>query len=75
MCDILWRVPGCVTKCDRGRGGQNWPKIARHTLWTAPYVAARAGVEPTTPRLKVIVSTKTPPRPTTTLAAFSTCGF
>src|SRR6218665_1147615 len=18
-------VPGCVTKCDRGRGGQNWP--------------------------------------------------
>src|SRR6218665_2171096 len=30
-----------------------------------PYVAARAGVEPTTLRLKVIVSTKAPPRPTT----------
>ena len=27
MCDVLfWEVPGCVTKCDRGRGvkiGQN----------------------------------------------------
>jgi len=21
-------VPGCVTKCDRVEGGQNWPKIA-----------------------------------------------
>src|SRR6218665_985771 len=29
-----------------------------------PYVSARAGVEPTTLRLKVIVSTKAPPRPT-----------
>src|SRR6218665_1511705 len=29
------------------------------------YVAARAGIEPTTLRLKVIVSTKAPPRPTT----------
>src|SRR6218665_4023021 len=28
------------------------------------YVAARAGVEPTTLRLKAIVSTKAPPRPT-----------
>ena len=28
MCDVLWGVPGCVTKCDRGREGQNWPKIA-----------------------------------------------
>src|SRR6218665_2930810 len=28
------------------------------------YVAARAGVEPTTLRLKVIASTKAPPRPT-----------
>src|SRR6218665_1481066 len=26
MCDVLWEVPGCVSKCDRG--GQNWPKIA-----------------------------------------------
>ena len=31
------------------------------------YVAARTGVEPTTLRLKVIVSTKVPPRPTTRL--------
>src|SRR6218665_1940606 len=30
-------VPGCMTKCDRGRG-QNWPKIALRTLWTAPLV-------------------------------------
>jgi len=37
MCDVLWGVPGCVTKCDRGRGRQNWPKIAWRTLWTAPY--------------------------------------
>src|SRR6218665_667192 len=33
-------------------------------LAQGPYVAARAGVEPTTLRLKVIVSTKAPPRPT-----------
>src|SRR6218665_3690723 len=35
MCDVLLGVPGCVTECDRG-GDQNWPKIARRTLWTAP---------------------------------------
>src|SRR6218665_1978430 len=34
-------------------------------LAQGPYVAERAGVEPTTLRLKVIVSTKAPPRPTT----------
>ena len=28
MCDVLLGVQGCVTKCDRGEGGQNWPKIA-----------------------------------------------
>ena len=33
-------------------------------LAKGPYVAARAGVEPTTLQLKVIVSTKAPPRPT-----------
>src|SRR6218665_1896 len=33
-------------------------------LAQGPYVAARAGVEPMTLRLKVIVSTKAPPRPT-----------
>src|SRR6218665_3353457 len=33
-------------------------------LAQGPYMAARAGVEPTTLRLKVIVSTKAPPRPT-----------
>ena len=36
----VWRTfaggPGCVTKCDRGQGGQNWLKMAWHTLWTAP---------------------------------------
>jgi len=26
MCDVLSGVSGCVTKCDRGEGGQNWPK-------------------------------------------------
>ena len=32
----FWGVPGCVTKCDRWVwGGQNWPKIAWRTLWTA----------------------------------------
>ena len=39
----VWRtfggVPECVTKCDRGEGGQNWPKIAWCTLWTAPQLA------------------------------------
>src|SRR6218665_235845 len=33
-------------------------------LAQGPYVAARAGVEPTTLRLKVMVSTKARPRPT-----------
>src|SRR6218665_2744356 len=33
-------------------------------LAQGPYVAAKAGVEPTTLRLKVIVSTKAPSRPT-----------
>src|SRR6218665_3619898 len=33
-------------------------------LAQGPYVADRAGVEPTTPRLKVILSTKASPRPT-----------
>ena len=33
-------------------------------LAQGPYVAARAGVEPTTLRLKVIASTNAPPRPT-----------
>jgi len=32
----FWGVPGSLTKCDRGRGGTNWPKIAWCTLWTAP---------------------------------------
>src|SRR6218665_478597 len=32
-------------------------------LAKGPYVAARAGVEPTTLRLKVIVSTEAPPHP------------
>ena len=35
-------------------------------LAQGPYVAARAGVEPTTLRLKVIDSTKAPSRPTYT---------
>src|SRR6218665_3634772 len=33
-------------------------------LAQGPYVAPRAGVEPTTLRLKVMISTKAPPRPT-----------
>ena len=35
-------------------------------LAQGPYVAVRAGVKPTTLRLKVIASTKAPPRPTVT---------
>ena len=37
---------------------------ASEGLALGPYVAARAGIEPTTLWLKVIVSTKAPPRPT-----------
>ena len=37
-------------------------------LAQGPYVAARAGVEPTTLRLKVVVPTKAPPRPIIILA-------
>src|SRR6218665_794655 len=40
-------------------------------LAQGPYVAARAGVEPTTLRLKVIVSTKAPLRPTIIIATSS----
>src|SRR6218665_2042415 len=39
-------------------------RSAQATTGNGLYVAARAGVEPTTLRLKVIVSTKAPPRPT-----------
>ena len=39
------------------------------------YVAARAGVEPTTHRLKVIVSTKAPPRPTNIRAIISLSAY
>ena len=42
-------VQRCVTKCDR---------------WLECDMAARAGVEPTTLRMKVIDSTKAPSRPT-----------
>ena len=28
MCNVLWGVPGCVTKFDRGRRSQNWPKLS-----------------------------------------------
>jgi len=43
MCDVVGGVPGCVTKCGRGKGGQNWPKIAWRTLWTAPKGGAGSG--------------------------------
>jgi len=38
-----------------------------HRLAQGPYMAAGAGVEPTTLWLKVIASTKAPPRPTNVL--------
>jgi len=28
MCDVLWEVPGCVTKCDKGRG----PKFSKNSV-------------------------------------------
>src|SRR6218665_3865146 len=39
-------------------------RLVRKRLVQGPYVTARAGVEPTTLRLKVIDSTKAPTRPT-----------
>src|SRR6218665_3485155 len=27
MCNVLLGVLGCVTKCDRGKGGQNWRDV------------------------------------------------
>ena len=27
MCDVLLGVLGCVTKCDREKGGQNWRDV------------------------------------------------
>src|SRR6218665_341812 len=47
-----------------GVSHRNAQATAGKELAQGPYVAARAGVEPTTLRLKVIVSTKVPPRPT-----------
>jgi len=39
--------------------------LNNHGIAQGPYVAVRAGVEPTTLGLKVIDSTNAPPRPTT----------
>src|SRR6218665_1444769 len=47
---------GVSRRCAQATAGKRLAK--------GPYVAARAGVEPTTLRLKVIVSTKAPPCPT-----------
>src|SRR6218665_2078998 len=49
---ILYRVSRRSAQATAGKG-----------LAQGPYVTARAGVEPTTLRLKVIVSTKAPPCP------------
>src|SRR6218665_3014115 len=46
-----------------GVSRQSAQTTAGKGLAQGPYVAARAGVEPTTLRLKVIASTKAPPRP------------
>ena len=42
MCDVLSGVGGVpgVWQSVTGGGGQNWPKIVRRTLWTAPYLQA-----------------------------------
>src|SRR6218665_1223610 len=48
--------------CGIGVSRRSAQATAGKGLAQGPYVAARAGVEPTTLRLKVIVSTKTPPR-------------
>ena len=47
------------------------PKRTGQGLAQDPYAAARAGVEPTTLRLKVIVSTKAPTRPTVGVISWS----
>src|SRR6218665_1916440 len=47
-----------------GVSRRNARATAGKGLAQGPYVAGRAGVEPTTLRLKVIASTKAPPRPT-----------
>ena len=49
MYDVLWGVPGYVTKCDRG-GGQNWPK-QRDVLHGRPLtVSIRVSVVASTAR-------------------------
>ena len=52
----------------RGASRRSAQATAGKGLAQDPYVAARAGIEPTILRLKVIVSTKAPPRPTTGFA-------
>jgi len=44
-------------------------------LAQGPYVATRVGIEPTTLQLKVVVSTKAPPRPTTSNLCRSMSGI
>ena len=37
MCDVLWEVPGCVTKCDRGRVGSKLAKNSVTYFMDGPY--------------------------------------
>ena len=52
------RIAYCIRVSRRGAQATAGKRLAQ-----GPYVAARAGVEPTTLRLKVIGSTKAPARP------------
>ena len=60
-------VRGEVSGEELSRGEMSGPQSAQATagkgLAQGLYMAARAGVEPMTLRLKVIVSTKVPPHP------------
>src|SRR6218665_3370102 len=37
-------VPGCVTKCDRGEGGQNWPKYSVTYFMDVPHLKIKFGL-------------------------------
>src|SRR6218665_377547 len=64
---LLRGAPAYSTYCIgvSRRSAQACQATAGKGLAQGPYLAARAGVKPTTLRLKFIVSTKAPPRPTT----------
>src|SRR6218665_3852986 len=70
---LLRGAPDYSTETVSEFHAENAQTTAGKGLAQGPYVAARAGVEPTTLRLKAIDSTKAPPCPTCRVMFTSLC--